>query len=539
MVYPRKPYVPPTAPSTTNPDGSKKRGRAGWKPWKKQPTVIPGSMYKAILHPSQEQEAIFEHVISNPRSLVVRALAGTGKTQTIVESMYRTLKVKPGASMLYMIFAKRNQLEAVGKCPAVGVEISTVHAFGLRILRAAGHAKGPDAIDAKGEKGGHIAAAIYGPDDEKIELRYYFAKAVDLAKGYLCENVAQVEEMCDRHEIDLCGETAGSFYSNVLKALDIHAKQTDRIDFSDMVFLPIRLNLHVPKFDYVYGDEIQDLSPARIELLLRAIKPVTGKGVMIGDGNQAVFGFTGAHATAIDTLIERTSADVLTLTKTYRCGKAIVKLAQTLVPEYQADENNPEGKVNECGTISDMMRPVCEGGAGPGDFILSRVNFPLVHLCLNFLKQGRKASIMGRSMGQSLSYMIKRSGAEDCTSFLSWLDSWANLEYERMSKKNQNTDAITDRVECLRAFCEGTNDLAEVKRNIAAMFDDEENTDSRVTLSSVHRSKGLERSRVFVLAKTLKAQAGGEEKNIAYVAFTRAVSELVLVQGDPKVARPA
>jgi superfamily I DNA/RNA helicase len=48
-----------------------------------------------------------------------------------------------------------------------------------------------------------------------------------------------------------------------------------------------------------------------------------------------------------------------------------------------------------------------------------------------------------------------------------------------------------------------------------------------VVFSSVHKAKGREWEEVFVLADTLRS--GGEEDNIAYVAYTRAKSRLTLV----------
>jgi hypothetical protein len=40
-----------------------------------------------------------------------------------------------------------------------------------------------------------------------------------------------------------------------------------------------------------------------------------------------------------------TAATELGLTTTYRCGRGIVALAQTLVPDYQAHPGNPAGAV--------------------------------------------------------------------------------------------------------------------------------------------------------------------------------------------------
>jgi superfamily I DNA/RNA helicase len=57
-------------------------------------------------------------------------------------------------------------------------------------------------------------------------------------------------------------------------------------------------------------------------------------------------------------------------------------------------------------------------------------------------------------------------------------------------------------------------------------------------LSSIHRAKGLEAKRVFILRSDLlphpmaKSEwAKGQEKNLSYVAKTRAIETLVYVDG--------
>src|SRR5258708_34477392 len=134
------------------------------------------------------------------------------------------------------------------------------------------------------------------------------------------------------------------FAYNVLKGLELSAKQYMNVEFDDMIWLVIKNNLNVPQFEYVFLDEAQDLSPARIELALRAVKP-GGKVVSVGDKFQAVFGFTGADEQAMQTISDRLNAHTLPLTTTYRCGKIIVALAQQYVPEYEAAHMNPEGEI--------------------------------------------------------------------------------------------------------------------------------------------------------------------------------------------------
>ena len=60
----------------------------------------------------------------------------------------------------------------------------------------------------------------------------------------------------------------------------------------------------------------------------------------------------------------------LPLTTTYRCGQAIVREAQKLVPDIEAGATNPEGTVDAC-DYEALFATV-----QPGQFVLSRLNAP-------------------------------------------------------------------------------------------------------------------------------------------------------------------
>jgi superfamily I DNA/RNA helicase len=93
---------------------------------------------------------------------------------------------------------------------------------------------------------------------------------------------------------------------------------------------------------------------------------------------------------------------------------------------------------------------------------------------------------------------------------------------------------IDDQVEMLCAIAEGLNGVREIEDRINALFTD---TDGRekpaVTLSTVHKAKGLEWNRVFVLNETFKWR-GGQEDNVYYVAVTRAKKHLTFVGERPE-----
>jgi superfamily I DNA/RNA helicase len=88
-----------------------------------------------------------------------------------------------------------------------------------------------------------------------------------------------------------------------------------------------------------------------------------------------------------------------------------------------------------------------------------------------------------------------------------------------------------DRIDALDALCDGLTTTAELLARLESLFSDDQTT-RRLMFSSVHRAKGLESDRVFVLIDTFR---GGsvEEENLWYVAVTRSKRHLFLVGGLP------
>lgn len=68
----------------------------------------------------------------------------------------------------------------------------------------------------------------------------------------------------------------------------------------------------------------------------------------------------------------------------------------------------------------------------------------------------------------------------------------------------------------------------ELQERLAAGADSHPN--AQAVFSSVHKAKGLEWPKVFILADTLREGQDQEEDNIAYVAITRAQKELAWVR---------
>lgn len=480
------------------------------KSWAK-PAVV--KQPRAVRAWSNYQQDIFADIAKGEGNTQVDALAGTGKTSTICEGFYY---VPGGKTSLMCAFNKSIQTELETRAPD-GVTVLTLHSLGYRACRKAFPRIGqPD----KYKLDGYIEAEK-GKDPETFDLRNNLAKAVSLCKGYLAERPEDIDPILDRHDVDTCGESREGFITSVLKVMNATKKDTNRVDFDDMIWFPNVHSLPLDKHGMVFIDEAQDLNLAQINLALNSVR-ADGRIISVGDEHQAIYGFRGADSNAIQNIVDRMQSKRMPLSVTYRCAKSIVELARTLVPALEAAPNAEEGTVSHIGEhkLEELVRP--------GDFILSRVNAPLIKWCLTLLKAHIPANIQGRDLGKGFVALIKKSKAKDVDGFLDWLRDYREMEVDRMVKAKRDSSVVEDKVECLMTLCEGTKCLADVKDNIDKLFHDGDEKD-RVILSSTHKAKGLERDRVFMLRDTYRPHKGTEEANLTYVAYTRAKKELYLV----------
>ena len=119
----------------------------------------------------------------------------------------------------------------------------------------------------------------------------------------------------------------------------------------------------------------QDMSRPQL-LMAKAAMKEGGRVCVVGDDRQAIYGFRGAAQDGMDMMKTTLNATELGLTITYRCPKAVVAIASTIVPDYKAADSAPEGLVD---SVAEAMLPV---QVTIGDAILSRSNAPLMPLCL-------------------------------------------------------------------------------------------------------------------------------------------------------------
>lgn len=480
---------------------------------------------------SEYQKEIFNavnNILKNGKDLVVLARAGTGKTTTMIEAVIRFCQNHPRAKVLTCAFNKKNAVELDGKLRDAGLDwkaasAKTLNSVGLATVKKA-FGRG---VQVDGKKGRTIAkklaAAYYeaNPESEIASLATKIEKLATMCKVTLTpDNAEAMSEICNSFGIADEQEEVLTIVKLAGDAMVSAASDRHTVDFDDQVWFPHVFNLQPWKHSLVIVDEAQDMNASQLELARKSVK-AGGRLVAVGDDRQAIYGWRGADSAFMTRMVEELGAITLRLPRTYRCGQNIVAEAKELVPDYEAAETN------ESGVVRKIRKDAIVEEVREGDFIISRANAPLLPICLELLKRKVPATIQGRDIMGKLIGMVKKSGCETVPCLLAWVEEHEATETSKLFKADADTaliDELHDRCECLRTLAVDHEMVDSLITHMDEVFTDRDDT-SKVTLSSAHRSKGLERDRVFIVRDTFRR--GGQEDNCLYVAITRAKSELV------------
>jgi len=471
--------------------------------------------------PSIYQKRIYKDLNSGIGHTVIEAFAGSAKTYSIVEGIKYIPK---GKKVLMLAFNKSIRAELRGRVSDVH-DVLTFHGCGLRALKLR---FGEVVIDEF--KTTNIIKKFV--DEKENDLIDNLVKAVSQCKNALVDTPSKIEIIMDHFSIDTCELERKQFISIVIKTLAENKKMTNIIDFDDMCLFPHIFNLNTGNFDYVFIDERQDSNTSNIMLAIRSCKKQGGRIIACGDKYQNIYAsFRGTDDNIIQNLLKQENAKILSLPISYRCPTKVLDLCRLWVKDIQAAPGAKEG------SVEDISLNQLYDKAKPGSFVLSRTNAPLIKICMNFIKQGKKANIKGRDVGNQLNYLIKKSKQKEIPQFLKWLENWKQEQIQILMEKKIPTDNTLDRYECLTSVAEECKSLKEMKSKIDSLFNDVDDKNV-IICSSVHKSKGLEAKNVFLLRWTFRmfldentkyVEYPNEELNIAYVACSRAQENLYLV----------
>jgi DNA helicase-2/ATP-dependent DNA helicase PcrA len=507
--------------------------------------------------PSPQQADIFRAIEQPGPSLIIEAVAGAGKTTTLIEGVARMK-----GRVAFTAFNKKIVTEIERKLGAIGVDtsfrgdvgVSTFHAFGLKALKGSGLTPRVD-----GEKVWNILEEGTGIHEKYNPV---IARLVSLGKQYgvgvsegdwvrpslpaisyeLIDHFDLLDDLGLSVEDTVVEEIVGAAYRVLAQSCEM---ANDIIDFDDMIYLPLLRDAYIPQSDWVLVDEAQDTNPTRRIMARRMLSP-KGRLVAVGDPHQAIYGFTGANADSLDLIATDFQCVRLPLTITYRCPKKVVALARTWVSHITAADTAPEGEVVVIG--DDKFYKMLASEVPTETAVLCRNTRPLVSAAYELIQRYIPCHVEGRDIGIGLLKLVDRWRGLPLKTMRDRLDDYASAEIARLESKNKRMKAaaLTDKVETINvllSMLDANATFRDFERQVLDLFGDtpEDRKGRGITLSTIHKAKGREWDTVYLYHrdKLMPSQYAkqdwelGQELNLCYVAVTRAKKKLVEVFEDP------
>jgi superfamily I DNA/RNA helicase len=255
-----------------------------------------------------------------------------------------------------------------------------------------------------------------------------------------------------------------------------YAEEEKQIDYADMLYIPHIWELESKdKYDFLFIDECQDLSAAQL-FIAKKLVAYDGRVIAVGDPYQAINGFAGADTDSFNRVADTFKAKKLPLTKCFRCPDDVIKKAKEI--NSNITENEIGGFVQEikyCNVVK-MTKP--------GDLIIARNKKQIISIVSLFINKNKRINVRAELANEILPELMKRHSCGEIA----------------------------------------------IRKAITAQG-------NTIKIMTIHGAKGLENDRVFIIGynnlpvndDNMQDWEKEQEKNILYVALTRAKRELFLV----------
>lgn len=194
--------------------------------------------------------------------------------------------------------------------------------------------------------------------------------------------------------------------------------------------------------------------------------------------------------------------------------------------------NAPEGSVKSLSAYSPQdFNPI-------SDVVLCRFNAPIIKFAFQCLNHLIPVQVNGKDFGEGLKKVLQRLKGYEQEELRHSLATFRQKEVSKLLDKSKKFAAanLEDKCQCLAIIIRRSKDLDEVQRHLDDLF---ENAPGRLLLSTIHRAKGREWTKVFILDPHLMPSRYAtlpweriQERNLQYVAVTRAKLDLVKIKSD-------
>jgi superfamily I DNA and RNA helicase len=285
--------------------------RKATAPVQKQPRFTPPGGW------NPEFQRVFDFVVNGQGHGAIEAVAGGGKTTALVEAIIQLSEKNPTHKILFVAFNVSIKDEGQRRLAGYPVSVMTCHGLGHRTIMKPGAWGGSDGraqFDLQDSKGAYmmsLAENELGFEKEKRDDREALLDLISKAKTRLVSDVDGMIDLMGQFGID-SSYPSEEFAQSALKIMAYNRDKPRMVQvegrgrskgrkfskialtFDDQCWLPIVNDWKVEQYDAVFVDEAQDLSPARREMIRKALKP-GGRLFVVGDRYQCVDGETSIN----------------------------------------------------------------------------------------------------------------------------------------------------------------------------------------------------------------------------------------------------
>lgn len=489
---------------------------------------------------SEEQEKIFNFAEKGLQNMIVQAVAGAGKTTTLVECAKRISDGKTVMMLAHNRSTRDTLVERVGINP--NVKIYTIHGLGYRLF-VEHFCRVPNINDEKYKN--YLFDNI-----ENIAYDSYFSLSKRNRGAYLLNVLELINKgrlNLKQSEKELTKLAKKKYHIPIMsdecliaeKILKWGAQTTEEVDFIDLLWLPQESGYFTKKYlsDIIMLDEAQDASIAQQDIISRCFKRNT-RLFSFGDSDQMINAWCGSDIDSFESLKDSTKfrrdSVEFSLSTNYRCAKSIIEYAK----QYTEKEIKPRDNANDGEIIYDTSLQY----AKDGDMVLCRNCSPLMLAYREGLTLGKKMYFKDEEMANGLQMALKLSDGDSIKDIINGVKNVLISRWNTLEKNNdvssttlqQHIIPLYNIYKTLESLPSTVTDRNMLEKFIKTVFFDKPS--EGIMLSTIHKAKGLEANNVFVICPSLMPSSLAEEdwekieeNNLFYVMTTRAKNTLNFV----------
>ncbi|RXJ96472.1 DNA helicase [Malaciobacter molluscorum] len=492
------------------------------------------------MHFTDEQ---LEIINSKDHSFKINAVAGSGKTTTLLEYAKQFPKLK----ILYLAYNKSLQIsleEKLHKLKISNMQIKTIHSLAYNKMQAWNFRLTHDL------KMQTIAACI---------KEFENTRAYEPTANYLALIKDIVNFYCNSSLVNIDTKLLQNYkkYSNldakILKLLKLrednilnHTKyilscmKNNKVESTHDFYLKFfYLNKRISSnlgYDLILVDEAQDIS----DVMIAIVENQKCKRVYVGDSFQQIYSFRFAI-----NALDKIKLPTYNLSKSFRFSNKLAKTIESNLNEiYEKNELKKlkifglENKVSKVGkNVVDYNKQFC---------VISRSSFALIKEVIKFLNQKKDYKIYFEGGYSSYSFMnqtvysifyLKQKKYDKIT--VDEIKEFISIEdLEEYAKDTKNQEYINI-IKFINTYNDNIFDInKQIKENLTM---NKNNAD--IIFTTAHKSKGMQYSQVvmcdddFISNKQIVNKKNkfnnlkvNEELNIYYVAATRTIDALNMAE---------